>query len=404
MRKAHPEFAKQKKVRVKKPVTKRSTVSSASPLLAPNNSESDPFDTCHYCRVPFSSRLTRLCLCEHSQQLHPVQAVMEALLRRVASETEPPQDSASLAKSSKRPLPASLAMVSSFSSSCKILNPCFKRMKTHETEAMEVERGNDEHPPMTASTSSSSSVTSHWPKEKSERLPTVACTYCGKEITKKSIRAHVRNLHPEVATQAQGQWQDGDTGGGRPAASCPTTQCTFCGKIITKKSIRAHVRNLHPEAAAVGGVPSTAAVNGSHMQGARVMSDTATVPPKQQPHSQVVAGFSIQPVQTSASTLDVAGDEVLTINGRMQTVACQYCQLKVPQTEMLNHVKTVHARTRTSLCKYCPKLIQYRNMNTHVRKYHVVESVVEGLVSQVSQSLCPAQAHISANLNHPPLF
>ena len=203
----------------------------------------------------------------------------------------------------------------------------------------------------------------------SEKMPTVVCTHCDKEFTKKNIGAHTRLVHPLLAAGAGAQEE------GRPAlavsVSCPTTQCVYCRKTITKKSIRAHVRNLHPNAAALA-----AGVGGAGHKEKGPCSDSTNK------KTSAAATTMLSTTPAAASTTAPAL-KVISIHGRMQTVACQYCQLQVPQTEVSSHVKVAHARTRTALCKYCPKLIQYRNMNTHVRKYHVVESVVEGLVGQV---------------------
>ena len=188
-------------------------------------------------------------------------------------------------------------------------------------------------------------------RERSDKYPTVACNYCGKEITKKSIRAHVRNLHPEAIIESA--TPSGMSGAGheaplRPLVSCPTTQCKYCLKTITKKSIRAHVRNLHPEAAV----------------------------------EEVLAAAS-KALEASGSGTEFSHPGGDMAAGFLHTVNCHYCHMKIPATEILNHVRISHERTTTTPCKYCPKHIQNRNMNTHVRKYHIVESVVEVLVSKV---------------------
>jgi len=187
-------------------------------------------------------------------------------------------------------------------------------------------------------------------RERSDKFPTVACNYCGKEITKKSIRAHVRNLHPEVVDESEASGVNGS----KPyTVSCPTTQCKYCGKIITKKSIRAHVRNLHPEAAVE-----------------EVLAAASKAGDKSRSGSSPLFG--------------VPNGEVKSVKGNSGTVSCHYCHMRFPPADIPNHIRYSHERTVTTLCKYCPKQIQNRNMNTHVRKYHVVESVLEVLVGKVA--------------------
>lgn len=440
VRKAHPEFAKLKKERARKVLNSNnlSVAAAGEPLtgsrgitgngrMYPN--PTGPRSTCMHCHMEFS----RGHLSKHIKKQHPVEAVIESMVKKVVFEGEflhPSNTSSSsrtgLSSSRKRPAPSSSPVASEeleahsgvdrsiFASTPTAVASCSDVSESggsvdHDAEKCEggvekkARKRRDSatavckycsvtitkkhmvvhirklHPEMlyirkeneVGSDTKSLAVNSNishdhiaslkCTKEKSENpsLATVACKYCGKEITKKSIRAHVRNIHPDEEG-GRDKVKEGDCRGtvGKHPIGCPTTECKYCGKTITKKSIRAHVRNLHPEAA-LGEVLSAAAA-------AAATSGMGSAAPS-----------IYKPNMLSVGKIDNQGKL------RMETVTCPHCQLQVPYTELSNHVRSAHERTQTSLCKYCPKQIQNRNMNTHVRKYHIVESVVELLVGQV---------------------
>lgn len=417
IRKAHPELAKEKRERIRKPrttpapdATTLSVVASgnveAKTATAPSQSELNKSglsggkgcrrSVCPHCKGDFS----RSHLSKHIKKQHPVEAVMESLLRRVEFEADYFQTSA-LTGGAHPAVPATMPTTTGnasadsvhFSKKSKtsrgvIVTAIDKESTGRVTTGENLDEGETEeqrkshkrresatatckycnvtitkkhmivhirklHPEKLLLLAEDSGVKSAEnqtsSRERSDKYPTVACDYCGKEITKKSIRAHVRNLHPEAVDESTG------VGGSRPyVVSCPTTQCKYCGKIITKKSIRAHVRNLHPEAAVE---EVRAAASKAEDKGRQGSSPLTGLP---------------------------AAGAVKSQDGNNGTVSCHYCHMLFPPSDIPNHIRYTHERTIITPCKYCPKQIQNRNMNTHVRKYHVVESVLEVLVGKVA--------------------
>ena len=400
VRKAHPDKAKPKRLRRKtvrpSPSSSFSEVSATGAVNtnATIKNESLPSqltDTsrtmCVYCKGMFS----RAHLVKHIKNKHPVESTMDYLVKRVVFETEffQPYE---MSKTLKRPAPSEpISLLISRTTECaqavaEIQHPgdhcgSLKKIKVDaegadksniDTKKERVRKHTYPVPekcnycgvtlskrnmkvhlrnmhPQSVSDGNGKVTTSgaiSIIREKNDRFPTVVCQYCNKEITKKSIRAHIRNIHPEYAGNER-------TTHTPRTVSCPTTQCKYCNKTITKKSIRAHVRNLHPEAVVE-----------------ELLSSSENVV-----QNQLVGNTALLSSTEAAKNILNNKEEL--------SVICQYCQLPIPKNEILEHVRVQHERTSATQCKYCPKQIQIRNMNTHVRKYHVVESVVEALVTKV---------------------